>query len=118
MSDTPEFESKAEYIRRMSDDGAGGLADQADIEDNISASFEDIATLVEAVEDLPVTASIRPNGSFSDASSCHEYLIGGGLVVTDDAGKTEPIGFVWVVKEFDEILWQNVFTVYIDDETG
>lgn len=115
---TPFFESKSEYAQRMADDGAGGLATPSEIADNISDSFEDIAQLVTDIGDLPVTTTIRPNGTFSDAHSCYEYLIEGGLVVTDGSDNTQPIGFVWVVKEFDDFLHEDVYTVYIDDETN
>lgn len=115
---TPDFESKAEYIRRMADDGLGGLDTLPGVKANISTSFEDLATVVTLSGDLPVTTTIRPNGSFSDAASLHEYLETGGLVVTDGGGFTEPIGFVWLLKEFDDILEQYVWTVYIDENTN
>ncbi len=115
---TPFFESREEYAQRMADDGMGGLATPSEIADNISDAFEDIATMVTDVGDLPSTTSIRTNGSFTDAHACYQYLLDGGLVVTDGAGNTQAIGFVWVVKEFDEILWEMVYTVYIDDETN
>jgi hypothetical protein len=118
MSDTPDFESKAEYIRRMADDGTGALEDVPGIEANISASVEDVAQVVTDVADLPNTTTIRLNGTFSDASDLHEYLEAGGLVVTDGSGNTEPIGFVWVLEEFDDILYQTMYQVYIDEDTN
>lgn len=115
---SPDFESKAEYIRRMADDGAGDLADLGEVETNIATSFSDVANVVTDPGDLPVTTSIRPNGSFTDAQSMREYLEQGGLVVTDGAGNLEPIGFVWALQEFDDILYQEVWTVYIDEDTN
>lgn len=115
---TPDFETRPEYIRRMADDGGGGLADPSGVEGNISSSFEDLANVVTDVADLPNTTTIRPNGAFADASALHEYLDRGGLVVTDGFGNTEPIGFVWLVKAFDDILQQDIWQVYIDEETN
>jgi len=115
---TPSPENKAEYIRRMADDGSGGLASPAQVDTNIDASFAELAAVVTDVGDLPTSTSIRPNGTFTDAESCHQYLEIGGLVVTDSAGNVEPIGFVWLLKEWDIILLSYVWTVYIDQETG
>lgn len=114
---TPDFESKAEYIRRMADDGTGDLADLPEVEANVDASFADLGNVVASEAELPSSATIRPNGSFSDAASLHVYLESGGLVVTDGAGNAEPIGFVWLVKEFDDILFEYLWQVYIDQET-
>ncbi len=115
---TPTPESKSEYMRRMADGGLGTLASQAQVDTNIDASFNDIVIVVDDPGDLPTSTTIRPNGSFSDAASMHEYLETGGLVVTDNLLNAEPIGFVWALKEFDEILEQLIWTVYIDQDTG
>jgi len=101
----------------MADDGTGNLASQSLVDSNIDASFAELATVVTDPDDLPVTTSIRPNGTFTDAESCQQYLETGGLIVTDDAENVEPIGFVWLFKEWDDILEQYVWTVYIDSET-
>lgn len=115
---TDWFENKPEYIRRVSDDGAGGLGTPAQVEGAIDASFAELGEVATTVGDIPSTATVRPSGSFSDAESCKEYLDRGGLLVVDGAGDVEPIGFVWLLKEFDEVLQQDVWTVYIDDDTG
>lgn len=115
---TPDFESKAEYIRRMADDGLGGLASQPEVETNISASFDQLGTVVSSASLVPGTATIRPAGSFTDADSLQVYLEDGGLVVTDGAGNVEPIGFVWIVEEFDDILYEMTYQVYIDEDTS
>jgi len=111
-------ENKPEYVRRMSDDGGGGLASLPEVEDNLVASFEEVVLVVDDPADLPATASIRPAGSFSDAESLKEYLDSGGLLVVDASGNTEPIGFVWCLMMFDEVLQQDVWQVYIDDNTN
>lgn len=118
MTETPSFETRPEYIRRMADDGVGGLATPSEIEDNVDASFDNLATVVTDVESLPETTTIRPSGAFSDAQSLFEYLHAGGLVVTDESGNVAPIGFVWLVQYFDDILQQEVWQVYIDEDTG
>ncbi len=111
-------ETKPEYIRRMADDGLGGLASLPAIEGSVSDSFDELGNVVSDPGDLPGTATVRPSGSFSDAESAKEYLDRGGLLVVDSAGNVEPIGFVWFLTEFDEVLQMDIWTVYIDEDTG
>ncbi len=111
-------ETRPEYTRRMSDDGLGGLASLPDVEQAISDSFDELGQVVTTTGDLPGTTTVRPSGSFSDAEDAKEYLDRGGLLVVDDAGNVEPIGFVWLLKEFDEVLQQYIWTVWIDEDTG
>ncbi len=115
---TDWWENKPEYTRRMSDDGAGDLASLPQVESAISGSFDELGQVVTDTGDLPGTATVRPSGSFSDAESAKEYLDRGGLLVVDSDGDVEPIGFVWFLKEFDEVLQQDVWTVYIDEDTS
>lgn len=117
MTDTPEFESKPEYIRRMADDGLGGLGDILSIEAAVSASFAELGTVTTDVEDIPISASVRANGVFTDADDMGTYLENGGLVVTDEFGNREPMSFIWVHKYYDDVLLQNVYQVYIDENT-
>lgn len=114
---TEWHENKPEYIRRMSDDGLGGLASLPDVEQSVSDSFEELAQVVTDVSELPGTASIRPSGSFTDAESAKEYLDRGGLLAVDSLGNVEPIGFVYLLKEYDEVLEMYTWTVWIDDDT-
>ncbi len=115
---TDWHETKPEYVRRMSDDGVGDLATPAQVEAAILASFTELGEIATIPGDLPGTTTIRPSGSFSDAESAKEYLDRGGLLVVDDSGNVEPIGFVWFLQEFDDVLQQVVWTVYIDEDTG
>lgn len=115
---TDWLENKPEYVRRMADDGGGGLADLPEVEANLAASFEELALVVDDPADLPATTTIRPAGSFSDADSLKEYLDKGGLLVVDSSGNTEPIGFVWLLQMYDEVLEQDVWQVYIDEDTN
>lgn len=114
---TPYDESNEQYIRRMSDDGLGGLATPSEIADNISASIDDVAISVADVASLPSTATIRPAGTFTDAYDLRLYLERGGLSVVDEFGNTAPIGFVYVVESLDPILNEITWQVYIDTET-
>lgn len=102
----------------MADDGAGGLADPSAVAANVSASFEDLATVVTDIGDLPTSTTIRMSGVFSDASDLHEYLEAGGLIATDEDGYAEPLGFVWLLQHYDDILEQEMWTVWIDQDTG
>lgn len=111
---THNEETQPEYVRRMADDGGGGLASLPDVESAIAASFAELATVVTDPASLPVTTSIRPAGAFVDADDLADYLESGGLVVTDSSGNYEPIGFVWLLKTFNEMLQEYVWQVYID----
>lgn len=115
---TEWHETKPEYTRRMADDGLGGLASLPDVEQAISDSFEELGQVVTIPGDLPGTATIRPSGAFSDAEDAKEYLDRGGLLVVDSLGDVEPIGFVYLLKEFDETLEMYIWTVWIDEDTG
>lgn len=114
---TQWHEPKPEYTRRMADDGEGGLAPLPEVVQAIADSFTELGQVVTDVEDLPLTATIRPAGAFSDAESAKEYLDRGGLLVVDDEKNVEPIGFVWFLQEWDPVLEQYVWTVYIDENT-
>lgn len=114
---TDPLETQSEYIRRMADDGGGGLATPSEVEANLDASFEDLAIVVETVGELPATATIRASGVFTNANDGMEYLQSGGLVVTDGPDTTAPIGWVYVLKQFDDILQEYTWTVYIDSES-
>lgn len=115
---TPISETKSEYDLRMADDGFGGLASEEEIQDNITSSLDDIVNVVTDSGDLPVTTTIRPNGFFTDANDLKEYLQNGGLLATNESGDAEPLSFVWVVWEFDDVLQQDVALVYIDSDTN
>lgn len=114
---TPSDEERPEYIHRVSDDGAGGLEDTAGIADNIAATFTDLGTIYTDTGDIPSSASIRAAGAFTDAYAARQYLEGGGLSATDNDGNVVPIGFVYFFQYFDEVLEEDVYEVYIDDDT-
>lgn len=103
----------------MADDGGGNLASESEIIDNISLSFEDMGTVFTSAGSIPVTATVRAAGSFTEAHSAMEYLESGGLIATEGSGSDViPIGFVYFLEEFDEILQENLFTIYIDEDTN
>ncbi len=118
MTDTPSFETSPEYIRRMADDGAGNLADLPTVEGNLSASFDDLGTVVTSPASLPVTTSIRPNGVFANADDMREYLDSGGLIAYDTDTTSIPFSWVYILEEFDELLQEPLWTVYIDSNTN
>lgn len=116
---TPPDEDRPDYTHRMADDGGGGLDTPANIQDHIDLSFEDLATIFTDPASIPTSASVRPAGSFTDAHDAMTYLETGGLVATENSGaNTIPIGFVYMLKEFDEVLEDWLFTVYIDEDTN
>lgn len=117
MTDTPSFETSPEYIRRMADDGAGDLADLPTVESNLSASFSDLGTVITDPGDIPGTASIRPNGVFTNADDLREYLDQGGLITYDTDEKAVPFSWIYILEAFDEVLQEQTWQVYIDSQT-
>ncbi len=113
---TPPDETRPEYRHRMSDDGGGGLEDVPGTEANIETSFLDLGTLYTSPASIPSTATVRPAGTFTDARDAREYLEIGGLV-GGSGGSVIPLGFVYFLQEFDEYLWENTYTVYIDENS-
>lgn len=115
---TDPFETKAEYVRRMADEG-GLLASQAEVEANILESFEQMGTVFTSSGSIPSTASVRIAGTFTDANDCYRYLEQGGLVAAENDGvDVIPIGFVYLLEKYDEILMEMTYSVYIDEDTN
>jgi len=102
----------------MSDDGGGGLASPSEVEQAIAASMANIGIVITSELDIPPEATVRPSGVFTDEVDARIYLEEGGLVVTDDLGNNSPIGFVYLLEQFDEILWEMTWTVYVDENTN
>lgn len=115
---TEFFDDTGDYVHDTADDGGGGLASLSEIDDNILSSFESIGTVYTTVGDIPATATVRPAGKFTQADSARAYLEQGGLVAVDTDGVTViPMSFVYFLQEFDDILQEDTYTVYIDTET-
>jgi len=113
---TDPFETTPEYEHRMADDGVGGLDSVPNISDHISASFEDLGVVITDIGLLPADAHIRPAGSFASADTALSYLEQGGLVSTFN-GELQPLPWVYLFKFFDEVLQENLYQVYIRDES-
>ena len=114
MSDP--HETTPEYEHRMADDGVGGLDSVPNIGDHISASFEELGNVVTDIVDLPDDAHIRPAGSFASADAAMSYLEQGGMVSTI-GGVISPMPWVYFYKYFDDVLWEDIYQVYIRDES-
>lgn len=115
---TDHYENTPEYLHRMADDGMGGLDTVENIDNRISSSFTEMGTIYTDEESIPETASVRLAGTFSTADNARSYLEYGGLIVTEDAGATVvPIGFVYFLKEFDEVTEEYLYRVYIDEDS-
>jgi len=113
---TDHYEKSPEYLHRMADDGMGGLDTVENIDARIASSFEDMGTVYTSEGSIPSTASIRLAGTFAGADNARSYLEYGGLIVTEDAGATVvPIGFVYFLREFDEVTQEYLYRVYIDE---
>lgn len=113
MSDTPQFESQAEEIRRLADDGLGGLASIPEIEASLQTEFSNMSIVITDPGDIPADASIRPNGAFADPYDLKEYLDEGGLLTYDQFGNAIPFPWVYSLAEWDEYLQTYVWQVYI-----
>lgn len=113
---TDHYEKSPEYLHRMADDGLGGLDTVENIDARIHTSFSDMGTVYTSEGSIPETASIRLAGTFAGADNARSYLEYGGLIVTEDAGATVvPIGFVYFLREFDEVTQEYLYRVYIDE---
>jgi len=111
-------ESQSEHIGRMADDGTGQVADDATIQAHIREAFETLGAVFDDPNEIPFTASLRAAGRFTDAHDAEEYLERGGLVIRDENGDTVPIGWVYFNHYFDEVLEEEVYEVYIDEDTN
>lgn len=109
-------EEKSEYIRRMADDGLGNLADDSEIQDNISDDLATLGVVTDVLEDVPSSATIRASGLFSDSQDALEYLELGGLVSTVD-GENVPMSFVYFYEYYDDDLQADMYQVYIDEDS-
>ncbi len=109
-------EEKSEYIRRMADDGAGNLASDSQIQDNISEAMALLGNVTTDPDDIPVGASIRASGLFTDSADALEYLELGGLVATS-GGDNIPLPFVHFLYYYDDDLQEEVYQIYISDES-
>jgi len=112
-----EFETTPEWVRRTADDGTGELDSVSGIEADIAAQFEIIGTVVTDEVDLPVDANIRLNGSFASPEDAIKYLEGGGLIAYDTDGSPIPLPWVYFLKTFNDILQEDVWQVYIRDDS-
>ena len=112
-----EFEKSPEWIRRTADDGTGELDSVSGIEADIASQFEIIGTVVTDEIDLPVDANIRLNGSFTSPEDAIKYLEGGGLIAYDTDGSPIPLPWVYFLKTFNDILQEDVWQVYIRDDS-
>ena len=114
---TEEFEKSPEWIRRTADDGTGNLDDVSGIEADVAAQFQIIGTVVTDEVDLPVDAHIRLNGSFFHPDDARKYLESGGLIAYDTNGEPIPLPWVYFLKTFNDILQEEVWQVYIRDDS-
>lgn len=110
-------ETTPEHINRMADDGAGNLEPPSAIETALEAEFAELGTVLTTSDDVPVSASVRPAGAFTDSQDALGYLERGGLAVVTETGEHLPTSWVYFVREWDEILFEYVYQVYIDDSS-
>ena len=107
-------ETRPEYIRRMADDGAGGVASPEDIDIALGVEFAKFGQVTENIGDLPTDAHIRARGLFTDPDDMREYLERGGLVSTS-GGEYQPLSWVWILKSYSDLLQEYTYQVFIRD---
>lgn len=107
-------ETRAEYIRRIADDGAGGLATSGEIEIALDVEYAKFGQVTENIGDLPTDAHIRARGLFTDPQDMREYLERGGLVSTS-GGEYQPLSWVWILKSYSDLLQEYTYQVFIRD---
>ncbi len=110
-------ETTPEHINRMADDGAGNLRSASAIETAMEAEFAELGNVVTSPAGIPADASIRPAGAFTDAQDALGYLERGGLVTVSDAGDNIPVGFVYFHQVWDEVLYEWVYQIWIDENS-
>ncbi len=110
-------ETTPEHINRMADDGAGNLEPPLAIEAAIEAEFDELGTVITDPDDVPVGASIRPAGGFTDSQDALGYLERGGLATVTDTGEHLPTSWVYFLRFWDEVLFEYVYQVYISDDS-
>jgi hypothetical protein len=109
-------ETRAEHIRRLADDGAGGLKDLSEIEQALEDEFANFGQIATDPATLPPDAGIRPSGYFTDPQDLQEYLETGGLVSTVN-GENVPLSWVWLLQEYDDTLDEITYQVYIEEDS-
>lgn len=114
---TPNDETHSEYIARIADDGTGSVRSNSEIIDQIAAEFANMGTVYTDLGDIPSTATMRASGQFASPEDALEYLHRGGLVGSD-GDDVIPLGFVYFYEEFDDTYYENIYTVYIDEDTN
>jgi hypothetical protein len=98
----------------------GGEGDLVESETDIQAYVENLVaslgTLLEDTDGVPVTATSRARGAFSDFNDLARYLETGGLTLGDGSGGYAPNPIVYIVKSVldDDTV---IYEVWIDDET-
>lgn len=101
--------------------GGGGEGDPAlstgDIEINMDDDIAMLGTVHTSLDNMPATASARPNGTFYDYDDLKRYLEDGGLVIVDDVEGIIPNPIVHIYKYFNDDYQQIEYEVYIDDQT-
>lgn len=99
----------------------GGEGDPAspvgDIEVYVEQILEGYGTTHYDLDNMPSSASGRPNGMFSDYHDLERYLDGGALVLRDENGEPIPNPVVHIYIHEDEFYDGNIYEVWIDDDT-
>ena len=101
--------------------GGGGTGDPAqnvpDIQVSVESFLSQIGTLHADLSDVPASASIRPNGVFSDPNDLMAYLDGGALLFLDEDLNPFPNPIVHIVREFDPDDDSEIYRVYVDENS-
>jgi len=93
-----------------------------DIQDYMEGAIASFANFVTSPDDIPETATGRPNGIFTSDFDIAQYLSEGGLVgwemTSPDVWEMRPIGWVYVLQVIDEDTGEVEYQVWIDEDTN
>jgi len=93
-----------------------------DIQDYVELAISGFANFVTSLDDIPQTATGRPNGIFSNDYDLAEYLHRGGLIgwemTTPDVWVMRPIGWVYVLRVIDPDTGEVEYQTWIDEDTN
>lgn len=101
--------------------GGAGEGEPALPVDDIKAAMEEdlssLGTFHTSLDDMPATATERPNGTFYDYDDLYRYLSDGGLIILNELEQPVPNPIVHILEFYNEDYDQTEYEVYIDEDT-
>lgn len=90
----------------------------SDIRANVEADIAALGTMAFSLDDIPDSATARPNGVFLSYDDLYQYLENGGLVfLNPDTGKPTPNPIVHIFAYVDNDDFGIEYEVWIDENS-